>query len=74
MTWLMSALSLFVAWAAGSKKTRRSAWVVGLGNQALWLWFAIDREETGLILFVVVNACIYARNLMGWSRDAEATG
>jgi hypothetical protein len=67
ITWLMSALTIYTLWQAGNKKVR--AWVVGLLNQSLWLWFIISREEWGLLPMTGAITFIYARNLIRWRKS-----
>lgn len=60
----MSALTIYVMFAAGSKK--RSAWAIALLNQALWCIYIWKAHAYGLIPLNVVLTVVYARNLILW--------
>lgn len=43
MPWLLSIISIYVQWQLGNKA--KSAWLLSLGNQALWLvWICVSQQ------------------------------
>ena len=66
--WLMSAITIWMTLLAGNK--HRSAWAVGLCNQALWLaWILFKGPEVyGLLPMNAALWVAYAINLWKWSR------
>lgn len=47
LPWLMSAVTIWMTLPAGNK--HKSAWLVGLGNQLLWLVWIIATASWGLL-------------------------
>lgn len=69
LPWLMSAITIWMTVLAGNK--HRSAWLVGIVNQALWLTWIVMTETWGLIPMNIALWIVYARNHMRWSADRE---
>lgn len=67
-TWAMSAITIFTMWFAGDKK--KLAWVLGLFNQALWLYFIYDKQSWGLLPMTIAMIIIYSRNLYKWTKQS----
>ncbi|GHA15518.1 hypothetical protein GCM10007989_07870 [Devosia pacifica] len=66
LPWLLSAITIYMTILAGNKA--RHAWLIGLGNQALWLVFIITTETWGLLPMNLALWTVYARNHLKWSR------
>lgn len=64
LPWLMSALTIWMTLLAGNK--HRSAWVVGLVNQALWLTWIVATHNWGLLPMNAALWVVYARNHIKW--------
>ncbi len=56
---------------AGNK--HKSAWLIGLCNQALWLLWIIVTESWGLVPMNVALWIVYYRNHIKWRRDPSST-
>lgn len=69
LPWLLSALTIWMTVLAGNK--HRSAWLIGLANQALWLVWIIATEAWGLLPMNLALWAVYARNHWRWSADRE---
>lgn len=66
LPWLMSAITIWMTLLAGNK--HRSAWLVGLGNQALWLFWIVSVQAWGLLPMNAALWVVYARNHVKWRR------
>lgn len=66
MDWLLSGISALMLWQMGNK----SIWGprIGLAAQVLWLYFAIDSKNYGLVPGVAMFAVVHIRNLHKWSK------
>lgn len=42
---------------------------MGLGNQMLWLIYALDTEQYGLLVGIVAFFVVHARNLRKWRQS-----
>lgn len=64
MAWsfALAAVGLLGIWLAGSERTRRVGWGVGVAAQALWIVFAFATGQYGFLLTAVAYGSIYARN------------
>lgn len=65
LPWLLSAITIWMTLLAGN--VHRSAWLVGLGNQALWLIWIVVTGTWGLIPLNVALWIVYARNHLKWN-------
>lgn len=63
-----SCVTLVGMWAAGSKQPW--AWLVGLGNQTLWLAFIVMFQAWGLLPLTCALVVTYTRNHLRWKREA----
>lgn len=67
MTYLLSALSIFILWGIGNKW--KWIWWFGIVSQILWFSFIyFNRNLVGLIPMHIVYLIIYIRNLIKWQR------
>lgn len=66
LPWLLSAITIYMTILAGNKT--RWAWMVGLGNQALWLVWIVASGAWGLLPMNIALWVVYARNHMKWSK------
>lgn len=64
-----SILTLVGIWLVGNKDPR--GWVVGLGNQVLWISFIVVFQAWGLLPLTVALIVAYTRNLLRWRREAK---
>lgn len=64
LPWLMSAVTIWMTLMAGNKHPR--AWLIGLGNQVLWLTWIFTTHAWGLLPMSVTLAFVYARNHVLW--------
>ena len=68
LPWLLSAITIYMNVLAGNKT--RWAWLVGLGNQALWLAWILTSATYGLIPMNIALWVVYARNHLKWRSAA----
>ena len=64
--WLMSAVTIWMTLLTGNK--HRSAWMIGLGNQALWLIWIVTMQAWGLLPMNAALWAVYARNHLKWNK------
>lgn len=64
LPFLLSAITVWMTLMAGN--LHRSAWLVGLANQALWLVWIVAAQAWGLIPLNIVLWVVYARNHFKW--------
>jgi hypothetical protein len=64
LPWLLSAITIYMNVLAGNKT--KWAWLVGLGNQALWLVWIIASGTYGLIPMNLALWVVYGRNHLKW--------
>jgi len=72
LPWLLSAITIWMSLLAGNM--HRNAWLVGLGNQFLWLIWIVVAGAWGFIPLNVALWIVYGRNHWKWMRDARAAG
>lgn len=66
LPWLLSALTVWSMYMAGDRS--RTAWVIGIVNQALWLLWIVVTGTWGLLLATIVLTAVFVRNLINWSK------
>jgi len=64
LPWLLSAITAYTMLLAGNK--HKSAWLVGLLNQFLWLVWIVLVKSWGLIPMNIVLWIVYSRNYLKW--------
>lgn len=64
LPWLLSAITIWMTVLAGNKHP--SAWLVGLCNQALWLFWIITTGTWGLLPMNAALWIVYSRNHLKW--------
>ena len=65
LPYLLSAITIYSMFLAGDRK--RSAWIVGLVNQLLWLIWIFASASYGLLPMNIALWFVYFRNLKKWS-------
>ncbi len=68
LPWLLSVITIYTMFIAGDRKSY--TWLVGLGNQALWLTWIIVAGAWGLIPMNIALWVVYMRNHLKW-RDTK---
>jgi hypothetical protein len=66
LPWLLSAITIWMTLMAGNKHPQ--AWLIGLGNQALWLLWICVVGAWGLLPMNLALWIVYGRNHLKWSR------
>ncbi len=56
LPWLLSAITIWMTLLAGNKHPK--AWLIGLGNQLLWLVWIVSTSAWGLL---PMNICLWDR-------------
>lgn len=67
LPWLLSAITVWMTLLAGNK--HRHAWLIGLGNQALWATWIVATGAWGLLPMNVALTYVYFRNHLKWSKS-----
>jgi nicotinamide riboside transporter PnuC len=67
MSWVLSLVGITGLVAVGRHKWWGFA--IGLGNEVLWIYFAITRQEYGLILGAVMYGAVNTMNMIRWRRN-----
>lgn len=67
LPWLLSAITIWMTLLAGN--LHRNAWLVGLGNQLLWLVWIVVVGAWGLIPLNIALWVVYGRNHLKWQKD-----
>lgn len=65
LPYVLSAITAYTMLLAGDKKLK--AWIVGLGNQVLWLTWILASGTYGLLPMTAVMCLVYWRNYKKWS-------
>jgi nicotinamide riboside transporter PnuC len=69
MSWVLSLVGITGLVAVGRHKWWGFA--IGLGNEMLWIYFAITRQEYGLILGAVMYGAVNTMNMIRWRRNGS---
>lgn len=72
LPWLLSAITIWMTLLAGN--LHKSAWLVGLGNQLLWLIWIVLSANWGFIPLNIALWIVYGRNHLKWQKDLPAIG
>ena len=67
MDWILSGTSALMLWLMGNKS--RYAPLIGLGNQCLWILYALRIRQYGLLPGIAAYTVIHARNAWKWWHD-----
>lgn len=67
LPWLLSLITIWMTVLAGNK--HRSAWLIGLCNQALWLVWIIATASWGLLPMNAALWIVYGRNHLRWTSE-----
>ena len=67
LSYVLSANSLISLWLVGNKN--KAGFILGIVNQALWVWYAIMLKQYGLLVGVIAYTIINIRNLVKWSKE-----
>ncbi len=70
--WMTSAVTLYAMWVIGNKKWW--GWLVGLGNQVLWVALAVVFKTWGLLPLTACLIVLYTRNLLAWRKPVLVGG
>ena len=70
LPWLLSAITIWMTLLAGNM--HRSAWLVGLAIQVLWLIWIVAICAWGLLPLNATLSVVYARNLWRWNTPKRA--
>jgi len=66
LPWVLSAITIWMFILAGNKY--KSAWIVGLFNQGLWLIWIVASSSWGLLPMNLALWVVYARNNFKWNK------
>ena len=66
LPWLLSAITIWMTLLTGN--LHRSSWLIGLGNQLLWLVWIVVTETWGLVPLNIALWVVYYRNHVKWQR------
>lgn len=64
LPWFMSIITIWMTLLAGNK--HKSAWLIGLGNQLLWLVWIVTTAAWGLLPMNAALWIVYGRNHLKW--------
>ena len=67
LSYVLSANSLVSLWLVGNKN--KAGFVLGVINQALWVWYALMLKQYGRLIGVIAYTIINIRNLVKWSKE-----
>lgn len=67
LPWFMSAITIWQIILAGNQW--RYAWLVGLGNQTLWLTWIMVSGTYGLLPMNIALWVVYTRNHIKWIKN-----
>lgn len=66
LPWLISVITISQLVMTGNK--HRNAWLVGLGNQVLWLTWIVCSASWGLLPMNAAIWIVYGRNHLKWRK------
>ena len=64
--YILSAITIYMFFLAGNKKSY--TWLVGLANQALWLFWIVGSNTWGLLPMNIALWIVYIRNHLKWTQ------
>lgn len=65
LPWLLSAITIYSTYLAGN--LHRYAWVIGIGNQLLWLVWIWASDKLGFLPMNFALTLMMLRNHLKWS-------
>jgi len=68
LPYFLSALTILTMYLAGGKS--KKTWLIGIANQALWLYWIVITQAWGLIPMNIALWVVYTRNHFKW-KNAE---
>jgi hypothetical protein len=69
LPWILSAVTIWMTLLAGNK--HKSAWLVGLANQALWAVWIVVSQNWGLVPLNLALWLVYGRNHLKWRKELK---
>lgn len=66
LPWMLSCITIYMTVLAGNKHPK--AWLVGLGNQLLWLVWIIGTKSWGFLPMNCAFWIVYYRNHVKWNK------
>lgn len=69
LPWLLSAITIYMNVLAGNRY--RNAWLFGLINQGLWLFWIIVTRNYGFLPMNVALWIVYGRNHLKWHEESS---
>jgi hypothetical protein len=71
LPYLLSTITIYQVFLAGNKNVH--AWIIGIGNQVLWLTWILVSQNYGLLPMNVAMWVLYTRNHFKWKKEASST-
>ena len=68
-SWVLTVVGVVGLYFAGLRKPW--AWFIGLGEQVLWLVYAVTTRQWGFVVSAGIYGWVYAVNARAWMRDAK---
>jgi len=69
-SYTLAGLGVLSLYLTGKKK--KSGWLVGLVNSALWIIYAVITNQLGFLLSALVFIWVQSKNYLQWRRDDNA--
>lgn len=66
-SWALTLIGVSGFWLAGRKVWW--CWYVNIGNQVLWVAYAVLSQQWGFLLGVPIYLAVFGRNAYRWTRD-----
>lgn len=66
-SWSLTLIGVSGFWLAGRKVWW--AWYVNIGNQALWLAYALATQQWGFLIGIPVYLAVFVPNAVRWTRE-----
>lgn len=65
LPYILSCITIWMTMLAGNK--HKSAWLVGIANQVLWLLWIVTTATWGFLLLNIVLWILYIKNHIQWN-------
>jgi len=69
LPYVLSTITIYQVFLAGNKNVH--AWIIGMGNQVLWLTWILVSQNYGLLPMNVAMWVLYTRNHFKWRKEAS---